>query len=91
MSNLIVTKTRVVLDRSQLVALLTRNAKERELIERMRDRLTEEHQLLQLALHQLALAEGKKDPQYFARRWLAQQRKIPDPVPIRRGGARRRA
>ena len=85
---MIITKTRVVLDRSQLSALLLRNAKARDLIQLMRERLLEEHRLLQIALHQLALAEGRKDPQHFARLWLKQQRKIPDPVPMRRQGRR---
>jgi hypothetical protein len=78
-----------VLERSQLAGLLVRAAKERELILRMRERLLEEHRLLQIALHQLALAEGRKDPQHFARLWLKKQRAIPDPVPVRRGDAKR--
>jgi len=81
---MIITKTRVVLDRSQLSALLLRNAKARDLIQLMRERLLEEHRLLQIALHELALALGNKDPQHFARRWLAQHRTIPDAVPMRR-------
>jgi hypothetical protein len=89
MNDLIITRTRVVLDRGKLIALLNRNAKERELILRMRDRLMEEHRLLQLALHQLALAQGNKDPSHFARRWLSAQRKIVDPVPVKRGDARK--
>jgi hypothetical protein len=85
-SKILVTRTRVVLDRSQFATLLMHNAKAKKLIERMRDRVAEEHQLLQVALHELAIALGKKDPQHFTRRWLAQHREIPDPIPMRRQG-----
>jgi len=89
-SKILVTRTRVVLDRNQFATLLMHNAKAKKLIERMRDRVAEEHQLLQVALHELAIAQGRKDPQHFTRLWLRKHRVIPDPIPMRRGGAKRR-
>ena len=75
--------------RSQLDALLVHNAKAKQLIGVLRERLDDEHLLLLTALHELAIAQEEKDHQYFARRWLQQRRKTSDPVPVRRGGAQR--
>jgi hypothetical protein len=90
--NIIVTKTRVVLDRADYAGLLLYARKTRALAEELRDRLNQEHMLLRSALHELAAEKGK-EPQYFSRCWLSAKRREADPVPIRRhprGGEARR-
>jgi hypothetical protein len=56
------------------------------LVRDLRERLVDEHALLQCALHELAAARGAKDRQAFARRWVNQQRNAwqSDPIPVSR-------
>jgi hypothetical protein len=75
MNEITATRSRVVMSRDALHALTGRLQAFRRLSERLRESLNEEHQLLLLALHQLAHERGIKDRQTFARRWQREHRR----------------
>lgn len=72
-------KTKVLLERSHFEEIVKQGWQWRLVARGLRKRLTEEHQLLLKALHELALAKQISDPQYFAMRWQADARAEPVP------------
>lgn len=72
--NVYATETRVVMDRSLFETILERELKLRSLVLGLRKRQLAEHDLLMVALHELASGAGVKDHAYFARRWLREHR-----------------
>lgn len=65
----------VVLPKTSLQAIFERQAKLRELIDSLRRDRELNQELLTVALHELALAQGSRDRQAFARRWVATKRR----------------
>ena len=84
-------KTRVVLERADYERLLLQNSQRGRLAVELRRRLEDEHNLLMLALHQLAHMQKKPDRLHFTRRWLAEHREFEDdhgvPHQVRHRGA----
>jgi hypothetical protein len=76
------TKTKVILDRGLFEELIARKSRTERLAVELRRRLEEEHELLLLALHELARERGRSDHAHFVRRWLRERRSQEPPVPL---------
>lgn len=76
------TKTKVILDRGLFEELIERKGRTERLAVELRRRLEEEHELLLLALHELARERGRSDRAHFVRRWLREKRSQEPPIPL---------
>jgi len=68
------TKNHVILDKPSYTELRSKATHYQRLAAELRGRLRQRNALLNIALHELALAQGAKDPQDFERRWLREKR-----------------
>lgn len=81
------TLTKVILDPAVFEELMLKKSRTERLAVELRRRLEEEHELLRLALHELASERGRNDHAHFARRWLRDKRSHEPTVPLApRGG-----
>lgn len=78
------TKTKVIVERRLWSEIVGRLQRTERLALSLREQLEDEHHLLVIALSQLAVERGKGDREYFIRKWLREQRGLPEP----RGRAR---
>lgn len=82
------TKTKVILEAGVFEQLMLKKRRTERLAVELRNRLEDEHELLLLALHELARERGERDRAHFMRRWLREKRNHEPPVPLapKRGG-----
>lgn len=76
------TKTKVILEPAVFEELMLRKARTQRLAVELRRRLETEHELLLLALHELASERGRNDHAHFARHWLRDKRSPEPSVPL---------
>lgn len=79
MNEILIFKTRVVIAREGYDELVGRATRYGRLAHELRRQLEDEHDMLMLALHQLARERGAKDRGYFVRQWLRDYRGEPAP------------